>query len=336
MRTRFGALLMIAGLTACDGIHDPSLAGNLVPRTVDEDPTLPSIALAGTIFHIEAFGDPNKPAVIFLHGGPGGDYRDFLRLNGRYDGYALTDDHHVVFWDQRGSGLSRRHDCGAFTLERMDADLDALVDQVSPGRPVTLIGHSWGGMYASLYINRHPDKVAGAVLMEPGPLNGAMFDSIIDDLYDIDPFSEWLNDVVWDGQFLTADDHARADYHRMLGVRDSQPKYHQSATDPALVWRLGAVANRCLMRSGVKDGRAVYDLTDHLAAYTTPVLFVASARNEVIGVAFQERQKQFFPAANLVTIPDSGHDMQWTHPAESLAAIRAYLGTLRTLAAVQR
>ena len=96
-----------------------------------------------------------------------------MRLNGRYDGYALTDDHFVVFWDQRGSGLSRRHDCGVFNLAAMDADLDALVDHVSPGRPVVLIGHSWGGMYATLYINRHPEKVAGAVLMEPGPLNGA-------------------------------------------------------------------------------------------------------------------------------------------------------------------
>ena len=110
----------------------------------------------------------------------------------------------------------------------MDADLDALVDHVSPGRPVILIGHSWGGMYATLYINRHPEKVAGAVLMEPGPLNGAMFDAIIGDLYDLDVFSEWLNDDVWDGQFLTPDDHARADYHRMLGMRDSQPKFHQS------------------------------------------------------------------------------------------------------------
>jgi proline iminopeptidase len=322
---------MMAGLAACDGIHDPSQAGNLVPKTVDEDPTLPSIALAGTVFHYEAFGDPSKPAVIMLHGGPGGSYRDMLRLNGRHDGYALTDDHYVVFWDQRGSGLSRRHDCGAYTLERVDADLDALVEQVSPGRPVVLVGHSWGGMYAALYINRHPEKVAGAVLMEAGPLNGAMFDSIIKELYDLDPFSEWLNDDVWDGQFLTADDHARADYHRMLGVRDSQPKYHQSETDPALSWRLGAVANSCLIESAVKDGKAVYDFTDHLAGYTKPVRFVASAKNEVIGVAFQERQKQFFPAADLVTIPDSGHDMQWTHPAESLAVIRAYLSTLGTV-----
>jgi pimeloyl-ACP methyl ester carboxylesterase len=59
------------------------------------------------------------------------------------------------------------------------------------------------------------------------------------------------------------------------------------------------------------------------------VLFIASALNEVIGVAFQERQRQFFPAADLVTIANAGHDMQWTHPAETLAAIRAYLGTVQ-------
>jgi len=315
-------LMMAAGLGACD-VHDPSEAGNLVPKTVDEDPTIPSIALAGTVFHYETFGDPTRPAIIFLHGGPGRDSRDMLLLKDRYDGYALADDHFVVNWDQRGTGLSRRHDCDVFSLDRIDADLDELVDRVSPGRPVILIGHSWGAMYATLYINHHPEKVAGAVLMEPGPLNGAMFESIKGDLYDMDVFSEWLNDDVWEGQLLTPDDHARADYHRLLGMRDAQPKFHD--VNPAPVWRLGAVASKCVMNSGIKDGKAVYDFTDHLAAYTTRVLFIASSENEVTGTAFQQRQRQFYPSADLVTIPDSPHEMQWSHPAETVAAIRSYL-----------
>jgi pimeloyl-ACP methyl ester carboxylesterase len=162
-------------------------------------------------------------------------------------------------------------------------------------------------MYATLYINQHPDKVAGAVLMEHGPLNGQMYDAIIGDLYDLD------------------DDHARADYHRLLGMRDSQPKFHQSQQDPAPVWRLGAVASRCLTKSGLKDGKGAYDFTDHLSAFSKPVLFIASAWNEVIGVTFQERQRKFFRVADLVTIPDSGHDMQWVQPAATLAAIHTYL-----------
>jgi len=76
----------------------------------------------------------------------------------------------------------------------------------------------------------------------------------------------------------------------MLGMRDAQPKYHQSTTDRSPVWRHGAIANRCVQNSGVKDGKGAYDFTDHLAAYTKRVLFIAGDKNEVIGVAFQERQ----------------------------------------------
>jgi pimeloyl-ACP methyl ester carboxylesterase len=114
-------------------------------------------------------------------------------------------------------------------------------------------------------------------------------------------------------------------------VRDSQPKFHQSTVDPDPSWRLGAIANSCVQKGGIKDGKAVYDFTDHLSAYSTRVLFIASALNEVIGVAFQERQRQFYPAADLATIAGAGHDMQWTHPAETLAAIHAYLGSLGTV-----
>jgi hypothetical protein len=41
-------LALALAAAACDGIHDPSAPGNLVPKTVDEDPTLPSLERAGT------------------------------------------------------------------------------------------------------------------------------------------------------------------------------------------------------------------------------------------------------------------------------------------------
>src|SRR6185436_6345991 len=69
-RTVSMMMMAAAALAACDGINDPSEAGNLVPKTVDEDPTIPSLALAGTVFHYETVGDPSKPVIIFLHGGP--------------------------------------------------------------------------------------------------------------------------------------------------------------------------------------------------------------------------------------------------------------------------
>jgi proline iminopeptidase len=321
-------LTMTAVLASCT-VLDASQDGNLVPKTVDEDETIPSVSFAGSKFHLETFGDPAKPTIIVLHGGPGDDFRQELRLKDRQGDYALTDDHFVVYWDQRGSGLSRRHDCSIYTMERLDEDLDTLVDMYGHGRPVILVGHSWGGMYATMYIDRHPENVAGAVLIEPGPLNGPLFDAIKGQLYDLDVFSETLNDVVWDNQFLSPDDQARADYELLIGMRDGQPKFHQeTAHDPAPVWRLGAVANKCVQKAGMKDGKASYDFTTHLAAFTKPVRFVASSENEVIGVAFQEKQRAYYPSSDLVTIAGAGHDAPWTHPAEVVAAIHGYLTSL--------
>src|SRR4051794_23954393 len=94
--------LILLALSGCMCASDP---GNLVPKTVAEDPSLPAVDLNGTRFHAEAFGDPDAPVIMVLHGGPGQDYRNSLPLK------ALADDGlRVVFWDQRGTGLSARVD----------------------------------------------------------------------------------------------------------------------------------------------------------------------------------------------------------------------------------
>src|SRR3954471_18440085 len=163
----------LLSLAAC---LDPAEEGNLVPRTAGEDSSIPAIALNGSTFHVETFGDPSAPVIVVLHGGPGHDYRGLLRLRDPVNGLRLEDRYRVVFWDQRGSGLSERHAESQISLAAYDQDLTTIIDRFSPGRRVVLLGHSWGGMYATRYISLHPEKVAGAVLMEPGPLTGALYD----------------------------------------------------------------------------------------------------------------------------------------------------------------
>jgi len=323
--TKWAPLVLLA-LGACD-VMDPGEAGYLVPPTVAEDAGLPAIEMNGSRFHLETFGDPANPVIIFLHGGPGGDYRSLLRMGERHNGYRLTDEYFLVYWDQRGAGLSTRHDKEVLTLDIYTEDLNALVDRYASGRQVFLIGHSWGGMYATQYINEHPHRVAGAVLIEPGPLDGPTFERIKDDMFDLDLSAEWLNDWAWNSQFLSPDDHARMDYERMLGLKESQPRYHQRMdVDPAPSWRLGAAVNRYLPEDGQNDdGVAVYDFTTNLAAFTTPVLFIAGSLNEVIGEAFQAEQMLHYPSASLVVVEDAGHDLEWTHTAEVLTHVREYL-----------
>ncbi len=321
--------LMLVLVAGCSGLLDPEGPGNLVPATVDDDPSLPAIDLADTRLHLQTRGDPADPVIVFLHGGPGGDHRSLLTLAEAYDGYSLADEHLLVFWDQRGSGLSRRHDKESLTIDRFVADLAALVDRFSLDAPVLLIGESWGGMYATAFINRYPDRVRGAALLEPGPLSHNFHELIENDLHDMDVGSEWLNDWVWSQEILMPNDHARMDYQRCLGIRDSQPRFHQQMDPPAPFWRMGAAANRYIEESGQNDdGDMVYDFTTDLAAFTTEVLFLASGLNEVIGRDFQALQVAAYPKARLEVVEGCGHDFSWVKPAETVERIRRYMESL--------
>ena len=203
-------LAVALGSTAC---MDPDVPGNLVPATVEDDPSLPRIEVNGTTLHAEAFGDPSAPMIMMLHGGPGGDYRSLLPYR------ALAGDgYYVVFWDQRGSGLSKRHDASSYSLDLYLEDLRLVIEHFSSSsaQPIVFIGHSWGAMYATWFIDEHGDyggRVAGAVLSEPGAFTS---DGLED--YTARMFPPWgytseeLNDVVWLDQFMSPSDHARADF----------------------------------------------------------------------------------------------------------------------------
>ena len=57
----------------------------------------------------------------------------------------------MVFYDQRGTGLSKRVPALDITVDQFIDDLDAFVDHFGNGKPATLVGHSWGAMLTSAY-----------------------------------------------------------------------------------------------------------------------------------------------------------------------------------------
>ncbi len=312
-------------VSACD-TRSPSEPGALVPKTVAEDPSLPAIEMNGARFHVLTYGNPGNPVIVFLHGGPGGESRSMLRLGERFNGYSLADDYYLVYWDQRGSGLSERQNKDVLRTDIYVADLDSLINRYSGGRKVFLIGESWGCMFATRFINQYPELVAGAVLIESGPLDGATMERLKGDINPSPLGSEWLNDYAWSSQFLTPEDHARMDYERMLGVRDGQPRFHQSTDNPAPSWRMGAAANRYIEEDGQDgNGHFTYDFTTNLAAFTTPVLFVTGSLSEVLGASLQQQQMLRYPSASLAVVDGAGHDVAWVKTPEVLTPIRAYL-----------
>ncbi len=303
-----------------------------VAETVAQDPSIPHITIDGVTYHAEAFGDPTNPVVITIHGGPGADYKSILSLQ------DLADEYYVVFYDQRGTGLSPRVSAEELTLESSIEDLDSIVDLYGNGEEVDLVGHSWGAILASAYLGQHPEKVKHAVLAEPGVLTAQ----------DWEEFNEKVKIRLSPGvlyHFAKAkfeslhvkgpDDQASDDYflqqiemyqgsdHPQAGFRcgGGGPEAGQS-------WRHSATAGESILQSATDaDGKWNVDLLEGVEGFTNKVLFIASECNTLIGVELQTRHLDLFPNAELAIIPDAGHEMFADNPGASIAAVREYLNS---------
>lgn len=311
----------------CSGMLDPDEPGTLVPKTVIEDPTLPRIAINGTVLHAETFGDTSDTienvVVIFLHGGPGRDYRSLLKLQTlAADGYFL------VFFDQRGSGLSKRHDEENISMDTYLEDLNQIIDLYgnSSTRHVVLFGHGWGATYATAYINKYPDKIDGAIFSEPYPFTGAHLEEIKDDLYSTGLSLKWYNDYVWNSLFISADSHERKDYQFLFELKDSQPNLTEGVDNPRPVWRLGAVAHKAINESlQGSDGKYNFDFTTNLHSFDKNVIFIRGSLNKVLDLDHHLKLSDYYPSTNLITVINVGHDLIWINPEAIIDAIRSYI-----------
>lgn len=317
------ALLLLSSVLA--GCLDPNDPGNLVPATVVEDPTLPRIEVAGALLHAEAFGPVAAPTVIALHGGPGSDYRNLLPLR------ALADDgYRVQFWDQRGAGLSQRFDVDHYTMAGYLEDLRLVVEQtVAPGQPFVFVGHSWGAMYATWFINEYGDyggRLRGAILNDPGGFTWTELQDFMKRLMgSFDFVGEQINDAFWYRQFMSAADHARADYLQGIIVLGGIPAEHPDPANPPPFWRSGAVVSDALFTIVEESG---FDWTTNLGRFGHKVLFLRSTLDTAHTLEQQQMLAAHFPVAEVISMPNTGHHMLWEQPDEYLAHTRAYFNAI--------
>jgi pimeloyl-ACP methyl ester carboxylesterase len=80
---------------------------------------------------------------------------------------AADTNRRVVTLSQRGHGYSTR--CGnleSYSFDILTNDLIAFIEQISPGQPVDLLGHSMGGRVALGVVLARPDLIRSLILMD--------------------------------------------------------------------------------------------------------------------------------------------------------------------------
>lgn len=296
-----------------------------VPATVSEDTQLPRLITPDFEVHGEIYGPETAPLVVVLHDGPGSDYRTLLPLK------QLAGDYRVLFYDQMGAGLSPRVPEPELTIEKSLERLDTLIATYGAQQPVRLIGHGWGGMLASAYAGKHPDRVAQLALLEPNFLTAEMAGQVLPALsrstlgFIASTTRRWVQGLHVKGP----DADAREDFifarvrHQPLFYCDQQvPENWQDYN-----WRVGFRAWKAITQSTLDErGQLHLDFTKGLEDYSPHVLLLAGSCNQVTGRAFQARQTRLFKQASVAQIAKSGHELLMDNPQETLSVLQRYFG----------
>lgn len=300
--------------------------GFAVPDTVERDRSLPRVELNGYPFHAETFGNSDRPVVIVLHGGPGADYRYLYPLK------ALADEHLVVFYDQRGTGLSPRVPAEQITVQVFLDDLDAFVTAYGKGRPVHLVGHSWGAMLASAYAGAHPNKVGKLVLAEPAFLDSTTMGALRSGGW---PGAAvvWGFAKAWVGKWFIStrgDAYARDDYFllQVMPLMQGADELCDGKLPPLEAWRFGSPNFKATLGRLNDDPAwgASLDFRKGVDAFRGATLLLAGECNKIVGAAHQTKHLRHFANAKLEVIPAAGHFMFNDNPERSVAVVRAFIG----------
>jgi pimeloyl-ACP methyl ester carboxylesterase len=207
------------------------------------------------------------------------------------------------------------------------ADLDALLDQLSPDAPVDLIGHSMGGNVAMLYSGIRPQRVRRLVTLEGFGLASTTPDQA--------ParYREWLDELQQGSEFSTYDSFEQ--FARVLARRN--PRTGADQLDfIARSWARQRGDGRIELRADARHKRVnpVLYQRDQVDAcwkqIKAPVLFVTGEKSEVArrmaaDTASAERPRTLLRDVTTACIADAGHMMHHERPAAVAELIEDFL-----------
>jgi pimeloyl-ACP methyl ester carboxylesterase len=149
------------------------------------------IGVEDTELYAEVRGnDEDAPLILYLHGGPGSPLG--VPVFRAYGGRLLEDHFVVVYLHQRGIMKSPRVTDNGHRVQKYVEDVHYVVEHLRrefPDRELSLLGHSWGGVLAYLYLSNHQDGIHKLVTVST-PIN---VESMI--YGRVDMILEWARDT---------------------------------------------------------------------------------------------------------------------------------------------
>lgn len=277
-------------------------------------------------FHLRTWGAPDAPLLVMLHGW--GD----VAATWQFVVDEFAHEWRVVAPDLRGFGQSQGNNSTYWFADYV-ADLDALLEHLSPAAPVKLVGHSLGGNLVSLYAGVRPERVTRLVNLEgtglpphPPEMAPARMANWLNVLREKDQGKlPWFKSYATHAEFAVRlqRDNPRLSDERAAFMSKNLGEVKADGT----VGLAADVHHRW-------DSPNLYKVEEYMATWrkiTAPVLMITGAHSFLFSRFFGKdapeyrRRVECFHGIEEVMLENSGHNMQHDEPERVAALIEEFM-----------
>ncbi len=268
--------------------------------------------------HLKIFGEGTP--ILIINGGPGMNSKGFIPL-----AKTLGKTNQAIIYDQRGTGQSKMLEINAttITLDLMIDDIETIRKHLNIQQWVVL-GHSFGGMLASYYAAKHPERIKGLVLSASGGINMDLFSriNITSRLtpQERDSLSYW-NDRISKGD---------TSYHTRLrrGYNLAPAYLYDKSNVPIVAERLtqlNTTINQLVFQNMRKIG---FDCAIGLKELKAPVLII-QGKEDIIDQQVAKTTLNVIENSDLVLLENCGHYGWLDQPKKYFFYLDQYLGSIK-------
>ena len=249
------------------------------------------VCVGGVCSPVVLSGSPVQgEAVVFVHGNPG-EAVDWSALLGEINEFAPA-----VAPDMPGYGGADKPKDFDYTSDGYGRHLGGIIDQLGITR-AHLVLHDLGGPWGLAWAATSPDALASLTLISIGALPGYRWHRFAR-LYRRPLLGEFI--------LATAFDPAVARILRSGSKRELPSGF---AAKAGRMYRDRGTRRAVLAfyRRTPDLGSVTVAAAETIGPHRPPTLVIWGAGDPYVPVRFATIQKQFFPDATVVTLPDSGH-----------------------------
>jgi 3-oxoadipate enol-lactonase len=273
----------------------------------------------GTELHLLEWSTEGVP-MLLLHG--------FGNEAHIWDDFApvVAPHYRTLALDHRGHGQSDWDPEGDYEMDSLVDDVEAVTAALGIERMV-LVAHSLGGRVATLFAGRHPERIAGLVIVDIGPEVDPRGSLRIRQDVEANPTPVFANVEEYARALSLSYPAATPEALRRMaqhGLRRREDGRFELAMDPAL---RGVTAGRAGSGDAEQQERALQQrMWDALAALPCPALVVRGAASDILSPDVADRiVDDVLRSGRLAVVPQAGHSVMTDNPPGFNNAVASFV-----------